>query len=492
MKVALYIRVSTERQAKDGDSLEDQENDLRKFCDYRKYHIYKCYIERGKSGSNTNRPEYQKLINDIEGRKIKAVIVKKLDRLSRSLLDFENLMKLMQEKEVEFISLKENFDTTNAMGKAMLRVALVFAQLEREQTSERITDVMTFRASKGLYNGGQTLFGYTSINKELVPYKKERIVVELMFSKFLAVKSVTTTTRFLNETGYRDRNQQLFDSRQVDKMLRNSTYIGKVRWNSEEYQGIHRPIISEEHFLETQNIFKKRQYGFRPNKIEALLQKLMICGNCMMPMTINYCFNKQKKKYYYYRCASTIAKGSLTKSNCPIKYIPFTKIEARIIEIFLSLSEEKQFKRIENRVNKYNQAIEKEIQQIQADLSKLEDDLKKTQENKVKYLDSLISSQFLSEERDQINKHITNIELDEKQLKGAILKQQFEQTTKEEEKINLSDMKIKLITFKMEHQNYLFKQLREYFLEMIKEIICYPEHISISFRFLPWEEDFSL
>lgn len=131
--VDLYIRVSTDRQAKEGDSLEEQESELKKFCDYRNFKIHKVFIERGKSGGNTNRPEYKKLVKDIEAGKINAVVVKKLDRLSRSLLDFEQLMTKLQDNEVEFISLRENFDTTTAMGKAMLRVALVFAQLEREQ-----------------------------------------------------------------------------------------------------------------------------------------------------------------------------------------------------------------------------------------------------------------------------------------------------------------------------------------------------------------------
>ena len=137
-----YIRVSTERQANEGDSLEEQESELKKYCDFRKFAIHQTYIERGKSGGNTNWPEYQKLMKDIAQKKINAVVVKKLDRLSRSLLDFEDLMRMMNENDVEFISIKENFDTTTAMGKAMLRVALVFAQLEREQTSERLGGVL--------------------------------------------------------------------------------------------------------------------------------------------------------------------------------------------------------------------------------------------------------------------------------------------------------------------------------------------------------------
>lgn len=188
-KVSLYIRVSTGRQAKEGDSLEEQEKELKKYCEYKNYLIHKIHIERGRSAKDTNRPEYQKMLNDVKEKSINAVVVKKLDRLSRSLLDFEEFMRTAQDNEVEFISLKENFDTTNAMGKAMLRVALVFAQLEREQTSERVTDVMTFRAEQGLYNGGNIPYGYDLINKELVPHKQDKKIVERLFDKFIETKS---------------------------------------------------------------------------------------------------------------------------------------------------------------------------------------------------------------------------------------------------------------------------------------------------------------
>ena len=137
----LYIRVSTDRQVEEGDSLEEQESELKKYCDFRRFKIQNIYIERGKSGGNTNRPEYQKLVKDIKTKKINTLIVKKIDRLSRSLLDFEELMATMNTHGVEFVSIRESFDTTNAIGKAMLRIVLVFAQLEREQTSERLRDV---------------------------------------------------------------------------------------------------------------------------------------------------------------------------------------------------------------------------------------------------------------------------------------------------------------------------------------------------------------
>ena len=204
-----------DRQAKEGDSLEEQESELKKFCDYRNFKIHRILIERGKSGGNTNRPEYKKLVADIEEQKINAVVVKKLDRLSRSLLDFEHLMTSLQEKEVEFISLRENFDTTTAMGKAMLRIALVFAQLEREQTSERLRDVFSFRASQGQFNGGIRPYGYTTVNKELIPSLKEKQVIEIMMTKFLEMKSTTEVARYLNETGHRTRSGKQWGKRKI-------------------------------------------------------------------------------------------------------------------------------------------------------------------------------------------------------------------------------------------------------------------------------------
>ena len=187
-KVSLYIRVSTDKQANEGDSLDEQERELKRFCEFKGYLIHRTHIEPGRSAKDTKRPEYQKLMADIEAEKINAVVVKKLDRLSRSLLDFEGFMTLAQRHKVEFVSLKENFDTTNAMGTAMLRVALVFAQLEREQTSERIRDVLAYRAEQGMNNGGLRPYGYASVSKELVPDTRESKTVQLIYEKFLEIK----------------------------------------------------------------------------------------------------------------------------------------------------------------------------------------------------------------------------------------------------------------------------------------------------------------
>lgn len=482
--VDLYLRVSTDRQANEGDSLEEQENELRKFCEYRGFRIHHVFIERGKSGGNTNRPEYQKMIKDIKNNKINAVVVKKLDRLSRSLMDFEQLMKLMQENTVEFISIKENFDTTNALGKAMLRVALVFAQLEREQTSERLIDVLAYRASQGLRNGGINPFGYTNINKELVPYKKEKDIIEVIFNHFLESKSTTLVSKFLNETGYRNRNGNLWDKKQIHKILHNPVYVGKVKWNDDLYPGIHPPLISAKCFEQVQAIFKRQQRIGQDSKTNAILQRLIFCGHCGSPMTPSHSINRHKVKYYYYRCTSTNS-SEKGLSKCTVKNAPLKEAEKRLTQFLLMLSEEEHFKSVENRALKHNQSIEKELQAIKEETRLLEKKQEQVKDKKDRYFDSLISGQFSSAERSKINKRIDEMELEEKQVNAELYKKQFDATQKEEELIDLTGFKQILISFKTDYEEEAVN-IRDYITKHVEKIMYYPDRLLVDFKMINW------
>ncbi len=484
MRVALYIRVSTERQANEGDSLEEQENELKKFCDFRQFAIHQVYIERGKSGGNTNRPEYQKLIKDIQKKRINAVVVKKLDRLSRSLLDFENLMRLMNENDVEFISIKENFDTTTAMGKAMLRVALVFAQLEREQTSERLVDVLGYRASLGLYNGGVRPFGYTNLNKELVPYKKEKDQIEFIFDKFLDNHSTTLTTKALNEIGCRNRNAKLWDKRQIQKILQNPVYIGQVRWNNQCYQGIHQPIISEKHFKAAQLIFKQKQH-ITESVTQALAQRLLRCGGCHSPMTSSHSLNKHKIKYFYYRCTSTQTpeKG---RSPCSVKYINQKKLDHALIQGLIGLTHEQGFIPVENQILRHNLAIEREGQAILETLRLQESQLKQLEARKDKFFDSLISGEFSAKEREKIQEQINDMELKEKQQKGLIAKLTFDLTQKQDESIDNSRFKQMLINYRADHEQFSISEHKAFLSQHLTQIVFHKIHLDLQFKALPW------
>jgi len=194
---------------------------------------------------------------DIKEKKINAVVVKRLDRLSRSLLDFEQFSNLCQENDVEFISLKESFDTTTAMGKAMLRIALVFAQLEREQTAERIADIMWFRAKKGLYNGGYRPLGYISIDNELTVQLNEKHIVENIFDKFFETRSIAEVVKFLNTNGYKDQRNNKFRPDKIKGILSNPVYLGKLKWRGMIYDGGHPAIMAEDQFQQVQEILNQ-------------------------------------------------------------------------------------------------------------------------------------------------------------------------------------------------------------------------------------------
>jgi site-specific DNA recombinase len=491
LKVSIYIRVSTSKQANEGDSLDEQEKELKKFCEYKGYLIHKIHIEAGRSAKDTNRPEYQRLMKDIEGEKINAVIVKKLDRLSRSLLDFEGFMITAQKHNVEFISLKENFDTTTAMGKAMLRVALVFAQLEREQTAERITDVMNYRAEQGLRNGGVTPYGYDLINKEMLPHKQEKKVFLLMVEHFLKTRSTVAVASMLNEAGFKNRSGKLWDCRRIEKMLKSPLYKGQMIWGKRVYAGIHQPLISEAQFEEIQTRFRHILSKPLESTGKALLRGLLTCGHCDSVMTPSSSYNHRKLKYYYYRCVSTVTASGRRRKKCEYKYVGFKVIDSRILNLLLSFSQEQGFNVLENQILKYNQEQERDEQKIKADLSALEHRMELIKANKDRYLDSLISSQFLSTERKKINEKMEELELEEKQVKAIIYKQQFELNQKEATKIDLASFKQELITFRKDYDTYTPEELRRAILNLIKGITYHPDKLLIHFHRLPWPMEFS-
>jgi site-specific DNA recombinase len=485
--VGLYIRVSTDRQAKEGDSLEEQESELKKFCDFRGFQIHQIYIERGKSGGNTNRPEYQKLAKDIEAKKINAIIVKKLDRLSRSLLDFEQLMTRLQANEVEFISLRESFDTTTAMGKAMLRVALVFAQLEREQTAERITDVMQYRASLGLHNGGHPPFGYVCVNKEWVIFQKEKEIVELIFSRFRELKSTLLVATTLNDIGLKARRGKLWDCRQILKILQSPTYLGHRKWKDQVFKNTHPPIIAEKYFQEVGAILKKRLHKF--NSLNAPFQKLLTCGDCSSVMTPCYSLNHAKNKFYYYRCSRTGQSGVKFKKACSLKQVSFKGITDRILEAISQFTGSTYLNSIESKVSQHNREIEDDQSIIRTQIQTLEGKEIVLKEHQNKFLDSLILGNFSAKERHRINAKLEELDLELKQVNTQLQHHEFTLNQKESEKLSLAQIKHALMTL----QDLNFEDSSKFRIglnEAIKNIVVYKNRLKFSFRFLPWEIDF--
>ncbi len=488
LTVDLYIRVSTDRQAKEGDSLEEQESELKKFCDYRNFKIHQVLIEKGKSGGNTNRPEYKKLVEDIEAKKINAVVVKKLDRLSRSLLDFEQLMTRLQEKEVEFISLRENFDTTTAMGKAMLRIALVFAQLEREQTSERISDVLHYRASLGYHNGGCPPYGYHSLNKELIISAKEKPIVELIFEKFLETHSADTVANFLNERKILNRRGNVWIGNYITRTLQNPVYKGMLLWKGQIHQGLHIPIIAPSVWDTTHEILEAKKSLKTLQKSDALLQKLAICGHCGSPLTPSFAYNRFKTKYCYYRCGSTQhGKHRRLHINCDFKYIASDKLHSSVLNSLSLILQPDFFTQIETKVNDHNTDLEVRIHDLLNQSKLAEENLKKCKSKKNEYVDVLITHAFSTQDKKRIHDRMDELEKEEKKFKSQITTYDLEKTKLEAQLLAIDSFKTQLALTKdasIDSDAMLYKKQLHL---LIDTLTVFNSKLIFKFKTLPWE-----
>ncbi|MFR1537614.1 MAG: recombinase family protein [Blautia massiliensis (ex Durand et al. 2017)] len=232
-RVAIYIRVSTNHQV-DKDSLPLQREELINYCKYvLGIEDFEIFEDAGFSAKNTDRPGYQKMMKMVRAGLFTHVLVWKLDRISRNLLDFAYMYEELKKLDVAFISKNEQFDTSTAMGEAMLKIILVFAELERKTTSERVAATMISRAVNGKWNGGRVPYGYSYDyeQKEFSVNPEEQKVALLMCDLYEASNSLLFVSRKLNEIGYRSRAGNLWSPVQVRKVLVNPFNTGKYVYN---------------------------------------------------------------------------------------------------------------------------------------------------------------------------------------------------------------------------------------------------------------------
>ncbi len=233
LKAAIYIRVSTQYQV-DRASLPVQREEL---INYAKYalDITDCVVfeDAGYSAKNTDRPDYQRMMARVRTGEFSHLLVWKIDRISRNLLDFAAMYAELKKLGIVFVSKNEQFDTSSAMGEAMLIIILVFAELERNMTSERVSAVMLSRANDGIWNGGKVPFGYAydKDSKQFSIIEDEAQVVLHIYDLYESVKSLTTVAKSLNEKGVRSRTGKPWNPTTVRTMLTNPFYAGTYRYN---------------------------------------------------------------------------------------------------------------------------------------------------------------------------------------------------------------------------------------------------------------------
>lgn len=247
---AIYTRKSTEEGLDQAyNSLDNQFDSARAYVESQKHEgwkFYKRYDDGGYTGANTKRPGLQELLADIEKGYIQCVVVYKVDRLSRSLIDFSKMMEVFEQKNISFVSVTQHFNTSNSMGKLTLNVLLSFAQFEREVTAERIKDKIANSKKKGMWMGGTVPHGYKLENKKIYIYPKEAKEVKYIFESYLQTSSIMNLKEKLKIEGYKTRGGKLWCHGALGRVLHNPTYIGKVRHKKNIYDGMQEGFISDD------------------------------------------------------------------------------------------------------------------------------------------------------------------------------------------------------------------------------------------------------
>ena len=239
---AIYIRVSTEEQAKQGISLAAQEEALKNYAAALGYEILKVYRDEGKSGKDIKgRPEMKQLLEDAQVRKFQAIFIYKLDRFSRSLKDLIETVEKLKEWNIDFVSLQDKIETTSASGKLMFHIISAFAEFERNVTGERTKFSMEKKARDGSPIT-RAPFGYKLEDKQLIPAKDSYLVQEI-FQDFLNQRISLTKLA----------NKYSFSVNGIKKILRNQTYLGKIKFDRQTYPGFHQSLISSTLFNHVQN-----------------------------------------------------------------------------------------------------------------------------------------------------------------------------------------------------------------------------------------------
>lgn len=298
--IALYTRVSTQEQAREGYSIEEQASRLRSYCDAMGWPDHQLYTDPGFSGGSMDRPALQQLIRDVESGQITRVVVYKLDRLSRSQLDTLYLIeRVFLAHGCDFVSLSESFDTGTPFGRAMIGILAVFAQLEREQIKERMTMGREARAKEGKYHGGSAApIGYDYTDGELTVYPPEAMQVREIYRMYTSGVSARQIAARLAAAGMAHRRGMWSDNT-IRKALASPVYIGKILFGGQAYEGHHEPLVDEATWQAAQERLADRSAQAKSKQAVSgrhhLLSGLLWCARC----GARYGVAKNQRSTYY-------------------------------------------------------------------------------------------------------------------------------------------------------------------------------------------------
>lgn len=424
IRCAIYTRKSTEEGLEqEFNSLDAQRESAEAYISSMKNEGWVClpevYDDGGFSGGTIERPALKRLMADVEAGEIDVVVVYKVDRLSRSLLDFSRLMETFEQHNVSFVSVTQQFSTTNSMGRLTLNILLSFAQFEREIISERTRDKMSAARKKGKWVGGMPVLGYDVAPRggRILMNKREGERVRAIYELYLERMSLMPVVQELDRRGWKTkqwitkkgqvRGGKPFDKSTLFRLLTNIIYTGKVNYKGAIYSGEHDAIIAPEVWQKVQDVLHGNGRGkgaMIRNKYGALLKGLLYCDPCGTAMTHTYVV-KNEKRYRYYVCLNAQKRGY---ASCPSKSLNAQEIEREVVKHIRGVGKNEgliaeTIGYAKERTESNLRELEREQVLIEKELKRLHDKLRKLVEKAIpRKADGSLDTDHLADLQDQI------------------------------------------------------------------------------------------
>ena len=454
MRIAIYSRKSVFTGK--GDSIENQIQLCKEYIQlhYPGDNDVVVYEDEGFSGGNINRPKFQELLNDCREKKFDCLICYRLDRISRNVSDFSTLIEELNDLRISFVSIKEQFDTSTPMGRAMMYISSVFAQLERETIAERVRDNMIELAKHGRWLGGSTPLGFDSeqlvyIDEEMKERKmskltinKEEIeLVKKIYDKYLELGSIHQVVAFLQQNRYKGKRDKYFSPSSVSKILSNPAYVksndavlehlrekgiqvfgkrdgyGILTYNKRDNKfnkrditewvaavSKHKGIIDSDKWLSVQRLLDKNKDKSKNMRLgtsnKSLLTGIVRCAKCGSPMRVSY-----GRNHYYYTCTRRIqSKGSL----CDNPSVNGANFEKAVLDNIINMDTSK----LLNMYSKNAKSIDSEnkvIERVNNEITSKKKQLDKLTENLAKF--DVDVSDILIEKINTLSREIKELQL---------------------------------------------------------------------------------
>lgn len=335
LRCAIYTRVSSEERLNQGfNSLQAQRESCASFISSQNslgwILVRDRYDDGGISGGTLERPALRRLLADIEDGLVDIVVVYKIDRLSRALMDFSKLVEVFDRNGVTFVSVTQSFNTTTSMGRLTLNILLSFAQFEREVTAERIRDKVKASRMRGIFMGGTPPLGYHVKDRKLLLDHERAADVRWIFTRFLEIGSGTELAKAANARGMRTQRGNLIDKKFIYRVLGNRVYIGQAVHKDKAYPGEHEAIIDRATWDKVHAILKEspRRRANNTRAQSSALLKGLIYGPDGAAFSPSHT-RKGGKLYRYYVSQTVLKHGAGT---CPVGRVPAGEIEAAVID----------------------------------------------------------------------------------------------------------------------------------------------------------------